>query len=250
MTRSRSPLALSDLPGYTARELGLRGLALPTDLLAGVRLSQLDALRDAGDKDQCPCLLLVESQPLDFRAPADRAASIERMRKLAAAAARLGCSAIGIKPAAVTDDHAFNQTAQGIKEALSALDRMEVNVLLQPAPGLIDPPAGLTELIKKVGGFRIGSLPSFEHAHASGETEQTLRRLAPYATSAILATVRGFGKGDRHEPWDLVRCVEAVRSVGYVNTLCIDFVGKGDPTKAIEQARDQMSEAILAEEPA
>jgi len=250
LSRTRSPLALADLPGFTAEELGLRGLAIPTDLLAGLRPSQFDALRDAADKAHCPCLLIVESQPLDFQDPVAKPQSIERLRKLATAATRLGCSALGIETAGVDDDAAFARTAAGVKEGLAALDRLEVNVLLRPGDGMIAVPAGLTELIKKIGGFRIGSLPSFEHAESTGDTIQTLRRLAPYATSAILATVRGFDKEGRHQPWDLAKCIEAVRGVGYVNTLCIDFVGKGDPVKVIEQAREQMSQAILAEEPA
>lgn len=250
LARARAPLSLIDLPRFTAEDLGLRGLALPTDLLAGLPPPQYDALRDAADKAHCPCLLLIESQPLDLQDPDKKIVSIDRMRKLATAASRLGCSAIGLRPARVTDDAAFARTAAGIKEALASLDRLEVNVLLQPGDGLIQAPTGLTELIKKIGGFRIGSLPSFEHAESTGETESSLRRLAPYATSAILATVRTFAKGGQHEPWDLVKCIDAVRSVGYVNTLCIDFVGKGDPVKAIEQAREQMSQAILAEEPA
>lgn len=248
--RSKSPLALCDLPGFTADELGLRGLALPTELLAGIRPSQLDALRDAADKAHCPCLLLIERTPLDFQDRAAKPASIERMRKLATAASRLGCSAIGVGIAAVANEDAFARTAAGVKEALLALERMEVNVLLQPGGGMIADPGGLTELIKRIGGFRIGSLPSFEHAESTGDTEQALRRLAPYATSTILATVSGFGSSGRHEPWDLIKCIEAVRSVGYLNTLCIDYVGKGDPVKAIEQARDQMSQAIVAEEAA
>ncbi len=250
LTRARSPLQLTDLPAFTAESLGLRGLAFPTDLLTGLRPSQLDALRDAADKVHCPCLLLVEMQALDFQDPAQRPATIERMRKLATAASRLGCSALGVRPAGVKDDASLARSAQGVKESLTALDRFEINVLLEPGDGLIAQPAGLTELIKKIGGFRIGSLPSFEHADSTGDAEQALRRLAPYATSAILATVRGFGKGGEHRPWDLGKCIDAVRSVGFVNTLCIDFRGTGDPVKAIEQARDRMTETLLTEEPA
>lgn len=249
-TRARSPLALNDLPAFTAEQLGLRGLALPADLLTGLRPSQFDSLRDAADKAHCPCLLLLEVDALDFQDPVRRTASIERMRRLATAASRLGCSSLGIQPAGVTDDSSLLRSAQGVKEALAALDRFEVNVVLRPGEGLIASPAGLTELIKRIGGFRIGSLPSFEHAASTGETEQTLRRLAPYATSAILATVTGFSKSGEHQSWDLRKCVEAVRSVGFVNTLCIDYKGGGDPVKAIDMAREQMSSAIMAEEAA
>lgn len=250
LTRSRSPLQLTDVPAFTAETLSLRGLALPTDLLAGLRPSQLDALRDAADKVHCPCLLLVDVQPLDFQNPALRPASVERMRKLATAASRLGCSALGIRPTGITDDASLALAAQGVKEALTSLDRFEVNVLLEPGDGLVSTPAGLTDLIKKIGGFRIGSLPSFEHASSTGDAEQALRRLAPYATSAILATVKSFNRNGEHSSWDLGKCVDAVRSVGFVNTLCLDFKGTGDPVKAIDQARELLSQAILTEEPA
>jgi len=250
LSRARSPLQLNDLPAFTAETLGLRGLALPTDLLAGLRPSQLDSLRDAADKVHCPCLLLVEVMPLDFQDAGRRPASIERVRKLATAASRLGCSALGMRPAGVVDDESLSRTAQGVKEALTALDRFEVNVLLEPGEHRIAAPAGLTDLIKRIGGFRIGSLPSFDHAASTGDAEQALRRLAPYATSAIMATVKSFSKSGSHQAWDLVKCIDAVRSVGFVNALCIDFKGAGDPVKAIETAREQMSQAILTEEPA
>ncbi|MFO0895100.1 MAG: TIM barrel protein [Phycisphaerales bacterium] len=249
LVRAQKPLTLMDIPAFASEELQLRGLTVPSDMLAGLRPVQLDQFRDLADKAHCPCLLLVESQALDFQDPARRAATVERMRKLAAAASRLGCSCLGVACAGVTDDASFDRTAAGVKESLIALDRFEVNVLLRPGAGPLADPVRLTDLIKKVGGFRIGSLPSFEHAHATGDLEQSLRRLAPYA-GAIIASVKGFKRTGEHEGYDLVRCVEAVRSVGYLNTLSIEYTGKGDPVKALERARELMSTAIMAEEAA
>ena len=38
--------------------------------------------------------------------------------------------------------------------------------------------------------------------------------------------------------------IEAIRSVGFVNTLAIDFVGSSDPVASIEQAQKILQQAI------
>jgi hypothetical protein len=111
--------------------------------------------------------------------------------------------------------------------ALKELDKFDLNLLLAPHEGLTFSAARLTDLIKKIGGFRIGSYPSFAHAFATGDLENTLRKLAPYAP-AIAASVRGFNeKTGEHDGYSLEACVDCVRSVGYGNTLALDFVGRG-----------------------
>ena len=69
--------------------------------------------------------------------------------------------------------------------------------------------------------------------------------LAPYA-GAIEATVEGFSKKGAHKTYDLAACVTAVRSVGFVNTLAIDYTGAADPVANIEMARDILQAAIDA----
>jgi hypothetical protein len=44
--------------------------------------------------------------------------------------------------------------------------------------------------------------------------------------------------------------VETLRAVGYVNSLSLDYLGKGDPIKPLSMARDMLSAAIEAAEPA
>lgn len=240
---------LRAVPGFASSELGLRGLNIPTGLLAGRPSTELDSLRDAADKAGCPCLVLVEDQPLAVADPAARAAVEDRVRRLAAAANRLGCRDIAIRVASDPSDSeeaVFESAAAGIKSVLHEMDRYDLNLLLVPHEGVTFDPLRLTELIKKVGGFRIGSLPSFAHAHASGDMEKTLRRLAPYAES-IDATVVGF-KGDRHAPFDLAQCVEAVKAVGYVNTLALDYAGKGDLVADLVKARGILDAAVRTEE--
>ena len=211
--------------------LGLRGLNLPTDMLKGFGLAELERFRDEAHRAHCPVLMLSEEAPINFavRGTKEWTAALDRLRRLGTAANRLGCPAIAIRAQSPDTDEAFDATAIGVKVALRELDRFEMNLLLAPIEGLTFDAGRLTDLIKKIGGFRIGSYPSFAHAHESGDLEKTLRKLAPYAP-AIAASVRGFDKEGVHDGYSLSACVESIRSVGYGNTLALDFVGRQDST--------------------
>lgn len=248
LTRAKSPLALADLPEFVREELDLRGLSLPTDLLAGRTLADLDRLRDRADRVGCPCLMLVETDPLDLAgADARQAAAMERLRKLATAANRLGCAFVGLKLKDVATPAQMDRAAQGLRAALAEMDRWEVNLLLQPHGGTLEKGDPLVELVKKVGGFRIGALPSFQHAFESGRMNDMLRKLAPYA-QAMLAQVRGFNAKGEHADWAIEPCIETLRAVGYGNMLALDWVGKGDALKPLLKARDALREALKAAE--
>lgn len=222
------PRTVFELPDFVATDLQLRGLNLPTDLLKGFGLPEVDKLRDAADRAHCPVLLLFEEPAIDFtERGANWAKSVERLRRLGLAANRLGCPSIAVRVLATDTDAALEATAAGVKMALKELDKFDLNLLLSPHEGLTFSAARLTDLIKKIGGFRIGSYPSFAHAFATGDLENTLRKLAPYAP-AIAASVRGFdAKTGEHDGFSLESCVDCVRSVGYGNTLALDFVGRG-----------------------
>ena len=213
------------VPQFVATDLQLRGLNLPASLLAGFGIPDIDRLRDEADRAHCPVLLLTEEAPIDFTDRGEQfAKSRDRLKRLALAANRLGCPSIAVRAVAADTEQAFELTVQGVKVALRDIDRYELNLLLSPHEGLTFEPTRLTDLIKKIGGFRIGSYPSFAHAAATGDVEQALRKLAPYAP-AICASIRGFAKDGTHEGYSLEACVESVRSVGYGNTLALDFGG-------------------------
>jgi hypothetical protein len=245
----KDPLSILDLPDYAITHLQLRGMNLPASMLAGWSLQDLDKLRDRADKAGCPCLVLIEDSPLAFADPDPdtRATAADRVKRLAAAAQRLGCNALGLSFEGPDDDETFNLVATEVKKVMPHVERMELNVLLTPHDGLTSDPDRLTDLIKRIGGFRIGSLPSFGHAAATGDATGTLRKLAPYA-GAVHATVQGFTSSGSHRGYDLAECVSAIRSVGFVNTLAIDYTGKGDPVDHIEQARIVLQEAIEADD--
>ncbi len=243
---SSDGLSLLDLPDYVISHLHLRGLNIDADMLAGWTLEQLDALRDQADKAGCPCLVLYDETPLSFL-DSQFESSAERLRRLAAGANRLGCNAVSIRcDGPADDDDALEETADSIRSLMTEIERFDLNLLLAPCEGLTMAPDRLTDLIKRIGGFRIGSLPTFEHAAASGNAVQSLRKLAPYA-GAIHATVHGFTKDGEHKDYDLTECIEAVQSVGFVNTLAIDYTGNGDPVDNIEKARSALLAVIEAE---
>jgi hypothetical protein len=243
-------MTMLDVPEFVIKHLNLHGLNIQASMLAKWTLEDLDKLRDRADKASCPCLVLVEDTPLQFasRDPADRAKAADRVKRLAVAANRLGCNALAVTCDAPDTDDAFDQVVAELKALMPTVEKLELNILLAPNAGLTELTEKLTSIIKRIGGFRIGSLPSFAAAADSGEGDPTeaLRKLAPYA-GAIQASVKGFGKGGKHQGYDLASCVTAVRSVGFLNTLAIDYTGKDDPVPNIEMARDILQKAIDVE---
>ena len=249
MKRAKKPLDIFELPTFVNEEMGLRGLNIPTDLLIGRTPKDFELLRDLSDKGHCPFLVLIETPALDLWSPGNHVAVIERIRRLASAANRLGCSSVAINLADVTTQERVDAVAKTLKLAMVEMDKFETTLLLQSVPGLLSDGKALIDLVKKVGGFRIGTMPSFHHAAANGGVSQELRRLAPYAQS-ITASVMGFSSSGEHTDWSLDECIETLRSVGYVNSISLDFLGKGDPIKPLSMARDMLSAAMEAAEPA
>jgi sugar phosphate isomerase/epimerase len=243
-------LSLYDLPEYAIKTLQLRGLnlAFGTLLDMNLRLEDLDQLRDRADKAGCPCLVLVDEAPLALaaRSAAESQDALQRAQRLAVAANRLGCSAIAISCGGPDTDDAVDATVMQVKTFMPQIERLELTLLLRQHAGSLGSADRLTELIKRIGGFRIGSLPDFGQAAASGELLPSLRKLAPYA-GAVHATVEGFTRTGAHKGYDLSACVEAIRSVGFVNTVAIDFTGGGDPLPNIERARAILQAAIDAQ---
>jgi sugar phosphate isomerase/epimerase len=247
----KGSLTLPGLPEFAVRHLRLRGINVPSSMLAGWRPEDLDRLRDQGDKAGCPCLVLIEDTPLRFEPGGGGGgrgeSAVQRVQRLAVAASRLGCNALAIRCEAPDAAESLEETAGEIRSVMPAVERFELNLLISPHTGLTQKPERLTELLKRIGGFRIGSLPDFAHAASCGNMAEALRKLVPYA-GAVHATVLGFDEQGRHKSYDLAEAVAAIRSVGFLNTLAIDYIGNGDPLSNIEAARRILQEAIDAEE--
>lgn len=253
-------LDLLDLPAFAREELGLHGLNLATELLAGVTRDRIERLRERADKAGCACLLLIESdpQPLGEQAEASGGGAVERLHRVVQAAHVLGCSAIALRAVGTDDPAVFQRTVDRLRKVVERAERLELNVLIAPMAGLTSTPERITDLIKKVGGFRVGTYPDFQAAAASTDPIGYLRRLTPYASVVCAATLKFKGEKDAdpnepapHEPYDLTPLVEAILSVGYDGTLALDYRGTGDAKLGIIRSRVALERllAVAPEEP-
>lgn len=188
---SKPKLALTDLPSFTKEKLGLSGVNLTTDLLAGADRARLEAIRERADKSGCACLLLIESNPLPLADPDPQIAgkAVERMKAVVRAAHILGCNSAALSITAPATDAAQLFAVKRLKEIADPAERLDLNVLISPMEGLTAVPEKVTEIIKKVGGFRVGTLPDFLSATKSKEAVAYLRRLIPYASCVTAVTL-------------------------------------------------------------
>jgi len=246
VTSRRNKLDMFSLPAMARDELGLHGLAAPTDLLGGWEVAAMERLRRSADKAACPVLMLFEPTPQALANPMKSEEAMDRLGRVFQAAQRLGAPSVGLTVQAPNTTPAFNTVVEQLKQVMEVGERLGINMLLSPTVGLTQTPDRMTELIKRVGGFRIGSLPDFQAASASGDAEQYLRRLAPYAPVLFGSTVE-FDEAGEHTAFDCKPCVRALLDIGYSATIAIDYRGKGDPAQGVVKTRDLLTRLI--EEP-
>jgi sugar phosphate isomerase/epimerase len=256
----RSGLSLLDLPAFTKQTLGLHGLNLTTSMLAGVERAGLETLRERADKAGCACLLLIEPEPqaLADSKPGVSERAAERIIKVVKAAHLLGCNAAAVSVAGAEGEAVLTRTAERLRQIMGQAELMELNLLVAPHAGLTATPERVTELLKKVGGFRIGTFPDFQAAAASPDPTAYLRRLTPYASVVSASTVEFVTPGSgttpeeaeapvEHKPYDLRPLVAAITSVGYDGTLAVEYRGGGDPTVGVLRSRAALEAAIEQE---
>ncbi|MBL0870223.1 MAG: TIM barrel protein [Phycisphaerales bacterium] len=181
-------LKLTDAPALARNELGVNGLVISTDLLVGADRQALQRLLEAADKAGCPCLVLMEVNPQPLGSPdiLPVEAATERCLRVAQAAHWLGCSAFSIPIEAPDDEETLANVAANLKPISRRAEKLDLNLCLAPRPGLTASPDRLTEVLKKIGGFRVGTLPDFAAAAASPDPVQYLRRLVPYASAVLV----------------------------------------------------------------
>ena len=247
----RAALTALDLPAFARETLGLSGLSLTTDMLAGFDTHRLEGLREKADKVGCSCLLLAESEPQAFADPAGADAAVARMKRVVQAANLLGCNSVAVRVKASDSDALIDPIAKRLRQVSEPAEKLDIALLIAPTTGLTSSPERLTELIKKVGGFRIGTFPDFQTAAAAKDPVAYLRRLCPYA-SAVNASTMKFKEGSgpdslpTHESYDLSAMVETILSVGYDATLSVDYRGEGDITIGVSRSRAVL-QAMLTE---
>jgi sugar phosphate isomerase/epimerase len=260
---------LLDAPRAVQEQLGLHGLNIATSLLKGADRGTIANLRDAADRAGCACLVLVEP-PLPLAAARQSQAdnALTRAFKLVEAASILGCNSLALGISGDTSEATLERAVDQLREVAEAAEKREINVLIGPTEGLTADPDRVTDLIKRVGGFRIGTYPDFETASKAADPIAYLRRLAPYAWAVSASTLEFVDlaaeagldeapEGDddldalaellatpEHVPYDLDAMVRAIAAVGYDGTLAIDYRGDAG-TLGIRQSCEVL-EASLA----
>ncbi len=255
-----------DVPTFARDTLGLHGLNISTDLLKGSTRTDLESLRDRADKAACSCLLLSELTPLPLAQENAKKAEegIERAQRVLRAAQALGCNSASISVSGPDSDEHFDLACGRLREIVESAERLEINLLISPMEGLTASADRVTDLIKRVGGFRIGTLPDFAAASQSDDPVTYLRRITPYA-SVVIASTESFSEPDEteaaddaplsiddlldvpapiHDSWDLGPMVQAVVSVGFDITLGLNYLGKDDAVMGLISSRDALEAAI------
>lgn len=273
-------MSIADLPKFAHEQLGLRALNLSTDLLKGMGRSDLEKIRDMGDKCGCSILMLDQPQALamgDAKGP-NGEESIARMKRVITAASLLGCNSVSVCIKSKDSDDHFDRVAQRMRVVMETADSLDINVLISPIDGLTSDPERVTGLIKGIGGFRIGTFPDFINATKSGDPSGYLRKLTPYA-SVVNASTLEFIAGEPkdsdtpmseaeldglsgldalaaelesmdeepapvHVGYDLPELVKAIKSVGFDGNIALDYRGGGDGTLGVLQSRDAILDAI------
>lgn len=200
--RAKGALSISDLPVYARETLGLVGLNLSTDLLVGADRRTLEAIRERADKAACTCLLLMEAaaQELTSADPAIAAAAVSRGERVVEAAHILGCSAASIPLAGADDQGSLDRGIERLKPIVARAEKRDLSLLITPGPGLTSRADRVTELLKRVGGFRIGTFPDFAFAAKTEDAAAYLHRLTPYATIVSASTVAFAMPGEDPKP--------------------------------------------------
>ncbi|RMD63262.1 MAG: sugar phosphate isomerase/epimerase [Planctomycetota bacterium] len=236
-----SGVTLLDLPRFARERFAFRGLCVSTEQLAGADEQTLLALREAGDKASCPTLALQEPAPLAL-AGLDVARAEEAQRRLlrvVRAAHLLGCSSLIVRLAPPEEeagaDATLDRLAARLRSCVEAAERLELNLLLAPTSGIFASSEGLSETIKKVGGFRMGSAPDFEAAAQAEDPADAVRQLTPYASCVIVSSLEFTPRG-RHKAYDIVAMVRSLLELGYDGPIVIEHRGGGDPDKAVTHA--------------
>jgi len=243
-------LDLLDLPRLARDEFGFSGLQLTTSLLKGWDAKKLEKLKDRSDKAACPCLVLVGEQAHQMGELEGDTTElvIDRMSRVMQVAHRLGCSSVAMSLAPVPDnsEDTLDLVAENLRDVVRAAERLELNLLLSISDGLTGSPEQLSALIRKVGGFRIGSFPSFAQAAASGDPAAYLKAIVPYA-SAVTASCGAFDAKGKHPAFSIETCVESIQAVGYDGSLAVESKS-GPKAKAQIAACKAAIETVLGSE--
>lgn len=249
LTLVREPLSLQTVAGHITKHHELRGMVVPTEFLKGSEIHDLDRFRADNDKNGCPALALHELSGLRL-ASKDKAVAqnaLERMERVLVGAQRLGCGSVGFSIESRNTEEYLDSVVNTLKICATRAERLEINLLLSPHKGLTQEPTRVVEIIKRVGGFRLGVLPDFADASKHEDPFAYVKMLAPYAP-IVLASTSDFSQNGAHEKYDLAPMCEALRVIGYNAGVALVYRGQGDPDEGVKASYAYISGELQPEE--
>ena len=225
-------IAITDIPKLARDELGLSGLVMSTDLLVGADRAMLSKMHEAADKAHCPILVLAEtaSLPLASDDPDVVAKAQERCYRVAQAANWLQCAAFSIGVKCANDDD-IAEAAVNLKPVSRRAEKLELNLCIAPGTDATASADKVTDLLKKIGGFRVGTLPDFTAAMCSEDPQTYLRRLAPSASAILVSADLLLGET---KPVQAKRTVKTASPDGETES--------GKPSKAKKSVKKKTSD--------
>ncbi|MHC4976657.1 MAG: sugar phosphate isomerase/epimerase family protein [Planctomycetota bacterium] len=250
LTLARQPLTLRNVADHIASRHQLRGMVVPTEFLKGSEVADLDTFRADNDKGGCPALALQEISGLRLASRDKSVASsaMDRLERVLIAAQRLGCGSVGFSIESADTDEYFDLSVERLKQCATRAERLELNLLLKPHRGITEKPERVVEIIKRVGGFRLGVLPDFADATLTSDPFAYMKMLAPYAP-IVLASTGDFDAKGKHTSYDLAPLCDALKIIGYNAGICVVYRGEGDTDEGVEYSGKVLADQLIEEDP-
>jgi len=214
---------------------------LPTDEPGLQRFER--ALEEAG----CGVLQMTCDFPLCRMDEAERKATVEEVRRWAEMANRLGAATIRCNIGRKFDEdmeQGTGEVVRSFKEIVSFCKDLGLVAVIEnthgPHTGNAD---AILRIIEEVGSDSLGTCPDFGNFPEDVRYDSLLR-VAPYAAHVHAKTLKLDAKGNE-TTYDLPRCVQIFREIGYQGAWGIEFEGEFDEVVADEIAGVRMTRQLL-----
>jgi sugar phosphate isomerase/epimerase len=222
-----------EFPAY-ARRVGLDAVEYVNSFFkdkAGDDAWLDDLKRRADDAGVQSLLIMVDGEgALGDPDPGALTRVIERHRRWADAAGRLGAHSIRVNAASRgTPDEQRDRVADGLRRLTEAVAPLDLNVIVENHGGLSSNGKWLASVIRQVDHPRCGTLPDFGNFRIAGDEwydrYQGVEELMPFA-KAVSAKSHDFDAEGNEIHTDYLRMMRIVLDAGYRGYVGIEYEGE------------------------
>ncbi|MBS0196313.1 MAG: TIM barrel protein [Planctomycetes bacterium] len=186
--------------------------------------------------------------------PKKRKQTVENHKKWLEAAATLGCHSIRVNARGMgTYEEQQAQAADGLHALCVVAEPFNLNVIVENHGGLSSNGKWLSEVMKKVGHPRVGTLPDFGNFRISADEQydryKGVEEMMPFA-KGVSAKSHDFDDATGEEKdMDYTRLMRIVLAAGYHGRLGVEYEGSrlSEPDgiratkRLLEKVRDELS---------